>query len=97
MLNLNEFSDAISLNLEKRLENCKIIRAINEEHTGIVIIKDDTESPLIPLDQYYESYANGSPLEELVTDIADTFNTVIEKFGIGDIPDLTFENVKDRL
>ena len=97
MLNLNEFTEGVIKGLEVKLEDCIVIKASSEKTEGISIIENENESPVIPMENYYEAYMHGVPLIKLVDDIYNTYNNLVRSFGMGDTLDLSFDKIKDRI
>ena len=103
MLNRSEFVEEVIKGLEEEFGEGNVVLTndlkVNDvKREGFAIIgKDKKASPIIPVGQYYEAYSHGSTTEELIEDIKETYKFFDERFGIQDKPDLSFENVKDRI
>ena len=103
MLTRSEFVETVIKGLEKEYGEGNVVIAndliVNEvKREGFAILGADKKaSPVIPVTQYYEAYSNGTPVEDLIKDITDTYNFFDKRFGIKNKPDLSFDNVKDRI
>ena len=79
-MNYREFADEVSRRVRDRLgENASVTLRQVVKNNGVakdslmICSKGDHISPLIYLDEYYEIYRKGTPLEEIVTRLTETF------------------------
>ena len=102
-LTRSEFVETVIKELEKEFGEGNVVltndlKVNNVKREGFAILGTDKKaSPVIPVGQYYEAYSNGSTTEELINDIKETYKFFDERFGIQEKPDLSFDNVKDRI
>ncbi len=103
MLSKEKFVERVIKGLEETYGKGNVFkktkREINEiEREGLCIIgKDKKSSPIIPVAEYYEAYECGTPVEEVIRDIKETYDFFEKRFGVKDKPDFLFKNIEDRI
>ena len=65
---------------------------------GISLIKGNSgAAPILYLDPYKEMYEQGIPKDHILKNIADTYCEIVKKAPVVNMPDMSFESIKDDL
>lgn len=94
----NEIGDYLSEESISDICMEKVNKNNGVEYTGMIIISPYINiSPTIYLDNYYQDYLNGRPLQNILSDIADTYkeNKPLTSFDISSVTD--FEKAKENI
>lgn len=68
------------------------------ERTGVMIQTPGVNiSPTIYLEEYYDDYRDGSPIEEVVSDIMEFYESIRQDKSWDCAGELSYERVKDRI
>lgn len=103
-MDYREFADAVQKQMSQVMtggEKVSLYTAVKnneQERTGILIETPGINlSPTIYLEEYYESYRKGRPIEQIVSELTDFYDSIRKEESWDCERILTYEGVKDRI
>ena len=65
---------------------------------GLALTKGDSgAAPILYLEPYYDKYQDGWPIEDILANIANAYTDMIRLTPEIPMPDMSFENIKNKL